>query len=190
LEKDRFGDVTLTFILSKDLPDPDSLLHKEKSQQAWKAYQGHLDTYAARLPPQALEFARADWHYDIGDPRCPHDAWLETVQVEEGADSSPNHEREIRIVLRLLGAQHDGHLEIVYENVRAYSFDMPALRQNSDRRSHGDWLRDEIRSEGHRGRVTHEIEWAGGTRWVIDCGEIRTAWHPRPDRVEGSPESD
>ena len=83
-------------------------------------------------------------------------------------------------MIRLLGAHHDGRLELTYQNVLPYALDMPRWGSGGrpEGSSHGDWLVDEVRSEGHRGRAVHEIEWASGTSWIIDCGEINVVWLP------------
>jgi hypothetical protein len=169
----------MAYILTKDLPDSQSLAYFDKRQQAWEQYRHHLRS-AKRLPPKALEFALAEWHYDSEDHRCPHDAWLESLTIEEGPEQAQVHERSMRIVVVLLGAYHDGHLRIEYTNVRAYSFDLPSPYQARPHEtgSQGDWSIDEIRSPGHRGRVIHEIEWIGGAHWIIEAGEIEVTWIP------------
>lgn len=170
----------MAFLLSRDEANLESLIYLRRRAESWKAYQHHLSSYAKRLPPGALAFARASWHYDTSDSRCPHDAWLVSVHIDEGPETAPVHERSIDIVVRLLGAQHDGHLELSYRNVLAYALDMPRLgsRSRPTGNSHGDWLVDEVRSEGHRGRAVHEVEWASGTTWMIDCCEIEVVWLP------------
>lgn len=170
----------MAFLLSRDDANRESLIYHRRRAESWKAYQHHLSTYAKRLPPGALAFAQASWHYDTSDSRCPHDAWMEWVRIEEGPGTAPVHARSTQIVVRLLGARHDGHLELTYRNVLAYALDMPRLGSGGrpEGSSHGDWLVDEVRSEGHRGRAIHEVEWASGTSWIIDCGEIEVVWLP------------
>jgi hypothetical protein len=170
----------MAYILPSDLPDPQSRLFTKKSKEAWKQYRSHLLTWQKRLPPKALAFALADWHYDHSDHRCPHDSWLEDLRIEEGPGASPVHERTIRIVILLLGAYHDGQLRVVYDNVFSYALDFAPPKTRATSRSHGDWLIDEIRSEGHRGRATHEIHWANGGEWIIEAAEIEAIWEPHP----------
>lgn len=170
----------MTFILSRDLPDPDSLVYFKKRSEAWTKYRAHLGS-CKRLPPKALEFARADWHYDIRDPRCPHDASLELLRIEEGPAAASVYARSTQIAVDLLGAYRDGHLQIVYTGVTACSFDLPLpdmFDGRLQRRSHERWLIDEVRSPGHKGRAVHEIEWSSGAHWIIDCREIEAHWVP------------
>src|SRR5438046_10704670 len=35
----------------------------------------------ARLPGGARDLAVADWHYNANDPRCPHDSWLQSIDI-------------------------------------------------------------------------------------------------------------
>ena len=78
----------------------------------------------------------------------------------------------MEIKVQLLGAYHDGHIELRYSNVRGYS-----LASNMGILDHGDWLYDEIRLsvEGH---VLHEVEWSKGGRWLIECGDVAYEWMP------------
>jgi hypothetical protein len=89
--------------------------------------------------------------------------------VHETASGSRQENRQSHIKLRLLGAYHDGHIEIEYLNVRRYSIgcEFPA---------HGDWGIDEIRLSDS-GAVVHEIE-IGATVWLIECEDIRYVWLP------------
>ena len=152
------------------------LLRNDGSQDAtasfaasWRRYQDYLASIADRLPPSARAFALAEWHHDANDPRAPHDAWLESLLVYETASGPRQENRQSHIKLRLLGAYHNGHIEIEYVNVKRYSIGcaFPA---------HGDWDQDEIRLSD-TGGVIHEIE-IGGVTWLIECEDIRYAWLP------------
>ncbi len=143
--------------------------------EAWKKYQAHLESISDKLPQSARDFALADWHHNFKDPRAPHDAWVEQVLVYESATGERKEERQCHIKLRLLGAYHDGHIEIEYVNVNRYSL-------GSEYSSHGDWLFDEIRLS-KSGSVLHEIE-IGGATWVIECEDIQYSWLPMKEEEE------
>lgn len=155
----------MTYVLRKD-GSQDST---ESFVESWRRYQEHLASIADQLPPSAREFAFAEWHHNYKDSRAPHDAWLESLVVYETASGVRHENRQSHIKLRLLGAYHDGYIEIEYLNVKRYSIgcEFPA---------HGDWDQDEIRLSDS-GSVVHEIE-IGGTSWLIECEDIRYVWLP------------
>jgi hypothetical protein len=150
----------MTYVLRSD----GSQKSTESFVEAWRRYREYLTTVADHLPPCAREFALAEWHYNYQDSRAPHDAWVESLAVYETATGVRQEIRQAHIKLRLLGAYHDGHIEIEYLNVKRYSIgcEFPA---------HGDWEQDEIRLSDEKG-VIHEIE-IGGTNWLIECEDIR-----------------
>ncbi len=80
---------------------------------AYQRYNEYLKSLRDKLPDAAFAFATAPWHYNPQDPRCPHDAWLEHLKIEELA---PNQEdvqhRYVAIHARLLGAYHDRYIEL------------------------------------------------------------------------------
>jgi len=63
----------MTFLL--DVSDS-----RELNQQ-FEAYQSYLRSVEGKLETNAFAFASALWHYDAQDPRCPHDAWVESIKV-------------------------------------------------------------------------------------------------------------
>ena len=157
----------MAFILRKDNNQGSA----EAFIQSWHRYRDYLASIADKLPDSAREFALADWHHDFDDHRAPHDAWVEAVHIFETALGERQEQRQIHIKVRLLGAYHDGHIEIEYMYVRRYSI-------NSIYPNHGDWGYDEIRlsDDGH---VLHEIEFEmGDTAWLIECENIRYTWLP------------
>jgi hypothetical protein len=81
----------------------------------------------------------------------------------------------------LLGAYHDGHIEITYPKMFSYALQsfMPGKVA-----SHGDWRYDEFRLS-ERGHLLHEIEWAGAPgaqgksfSWLIEADDIDFRWTP------------
>jgi hypothetical protein len=145
---------------------------------AFERYSNYLQQNEAAFPASAYELATSDWFYNPRDHRCPHDAWLESLQILEKPDTGPR-QRSFSISLRLLGAYHDGHIEIAYPKVYAYSFQNPSPNANS----HGDWRYDEFRISD-RGHLVHEIEWAYGAQrrafaWTIEADDIDFRWKPK-----------
>jgi len=143
----------------------------------WENYQEYLQSIQGRLPDSARDFALSHWHYDFEDHRCPHDAWLESVAIREPAQGERKEFRQIEIRIALLGAYHDGNIEIFYPQVANYhivrGFDSSTRGKKI---GHGDWLTDEVRLTD-AGRVIHEIEFEKGI-WVIEAGDIEYRWKP------------
>jgi len=78
-------------------------------------------------------------------------------------------------VIRLLGAYHNGYLELSYPGVRSYSFvgDMP----EQPKIGQGDWLIDEVRLSNKK-LVLHEIIFHTGSYWRIESRDIGVRWIP------------
>jgi len=140
-------------------------------QDRFKAYEKYLRSVEGRMADGAFAFAIAPWHYDASDPRCPHDAWVEAVTIAEPATGDRHDHRHTDIFVRLLGAYHDGRIELTYRDVRSYS--LAGQTENG----HGDWLRDEVRLS-EKGLVLHEVSFASGSRWLIECADIQFEWIP------------
>jgi hypothetical protein len=139
-------------------------------------YFEYLRSVESRLPTSARQFAMAPWHYDQQNHRCPHDSWLEALTISEPSSGVRCEIRSINILIRLLGAYHDGYLELRYENVRHYSMAGNALERTLHGISgHGDWLIDEI-TVADSGSVVHEILFRRGYRWKIESEEILADW--------------
>lgn len=160
------------FILPKDFDEENPhefSLVRERHEQ----YRNYLESIAPKLPPSAREFALAAWRLDPTDHRCPHDSWVEHLRIFEEATGERREIRTAHIEVKLLGAYHDGYLDLKYKNVRGYSLVKSA--EYSD--CHGDWLYDEVRLS-ENGRVLHEIEFWLKASWLIECEDIEFAWTP------------
>jgi hypothetical protein len=156
----------------------------EEHKPRFEAYRRYLDSIREQLPPAAFAFATADWHYNFADPRCPHDAWVESVIIAESAAGTQREQRRIDIQVRLLGAYHDGHIELHYRNVAAYTLEHPAGSTEPPReRGHGDWRDDEVRLSA-RGLVIHDVMFIGGSHWLIECEDIQYRWLPAAQHEE------
>ena len=75
---------------------------------------------AIALPLQNC-FAQT-WYKDPRDHRCPHDAWVEELMLDEPSSGDRHEHRTTKIRIRLLGAYHDGKIEFHYKGVTSYSF--------------------------------------------------------------------
>jgi hypothetical protein len=146
-------------------------------------YFAYLRENEKRFPPRAYEFASAPWHYDIRDHKCPHDSWLETLTISEPAQGEHKEIRDIDIVAKLLGAYHDGIIELTYKHVRRYSLGMDRtslgapLALYSKTRGHGDWIVDEVLVKDD-GSISHEVEFHVAGHWIIECADLIYRWHP------------
>lgn len=164
----------MTFILSEQRSS-------ETVVSAFEQYREYLTTHADRFPPGAFALASSDWYFDPSDHRCPHDAWLEKLSISETEKGERNEGRSTEIGVRLLGAYHDGEIELSYTGVTGFSLSAP-----STKRGLGDWLYDEFRlhPDGH---LIHEIEWAGfpnqaGARRLIQAVDVTYRWIPKQVR--------
>lgn len=164
----------MAFVLGKDLGKDDGTKeHLDDFKQKWKEYYAYLETIKDQIPKSAYEFAKAKWHYNFNDSRCPHDSWIDDVIIHENAEGDRKQFRTIEIKIVLLGAWHNGNIEITYKNVKGYS-----ISKSADLgKSHNDWMRDEIRLS-EKGLVLHEIEWLVEPNWIIECEDIEFQWKP------------
>jgi hypothetical protein len=106
----------MVFILSGDGRDEKFPAVKT----AFERYSHYIQQNQAAFPPRAYQLATSDWFYNPSDHLAPHDAWLESFQISETPERKA-HQRSCSISLRLLGAYHDGHIEITYPRVFSYS---------------------------------------------------------------------
>jgi hypothetical protein len=159
----------MAFLLSTDGRDEDV-------SASYRRYEDYLQSVKPVFPPSAFALASSDWYHDPRDHRCPHDAWLESVTVHESATGGPKEKRTLSIAVRLLGAYHDGHIELLYPRVFAYRLE--ALKGES---GHRDWRYDELRLS-YRNTLVHEIEWRGmhdAGRWLIEASDLEFRWLPK-----------
>ncbi len=151
----------------------------EEGAALFERYYEYLDGVKEKMPREAHSFAVADWHYDHNDPRCPHDAWVEALVVAELPSGTRSEIRDLEVRVRLLGAWHDGHIELTYTNVQSYLFETPRKLEHPMRPSkgHEDWVIDEVRLS-ELGFVLHEVAFSRGSRWVIESEDVIYRWRP------------
>lgn len=145
-------------------------------EERHKRYNEYLEENRERFPSGAFEFAAADWHYSPEDHRCPHDSWIESLEVFEKADASDIQLRAVGIRLTLLGAYHDGRIEIFYSGVTNYNISFKS-GSTPYSKSHRDWLIDEVRLS-ESGGVIHEIEFWQDAKFSIECESLQYSWLP------------
>lgn len=151
-------------------------LTKERHEDvvgAWRRYQEYLHANREQFPPGAFALGTAEWWQDGNDHRSPHDSWLERATVSESAIGERFEKRVTTLKVRLLAAYHDGVIELFYPRVFNYSFHGPDCGCGS-----GDWCYDEFRLSS-AGNVIHEIEWSGGSRWILEASDIEYQWIPK-----------
>ena len=146
-------------------------------QGAYAPYKEYVERNRQRFPPGAYALAASDWYFSNQDHRAPHDAWLESVTFAEPSSGARQEVRSLTLTLRLLGAYHDGHIELRYDRVHAYRLDGKGLQDG-----HRDFRYDQfaVDDDGH---LVHEIEWWGmdeQARWVIVADDVDYRWLPLP----------
>lgn len=142
----------------------------------FNSYMNYLISNKDLFPKNAYEFAIAEWHYNPQDHRCPHDSWVESLQIIEKEMPQEDNERGLEIEVCLLGAYHDGNIKIIYKGIKGYTFNL-VPDSVFKVKAHGDWIIDEIRLSEQEWLV-HEIEfWLKG-KWYIECEDIYYEWLP------------
>ncbi len=173
----------MSFIL--DIPDLDPRGPYEEIKRREDAYEQYLQSVREHLPESAYTFATTAPFRRDGSL---HDAWVEAFTISEPSRGERSEIRDIEIHVRLLGAWHDGYIELHYKGVRRYSLVTPELPPDW-MMGHGDWLIDEVRLS-KRGLVENEIVFWTRSRWLIECADIEYAWQPRGPRNPDRPQLD
>ena len=158
----------MAFLLATDGRDEDVV-------GAFQRYREYLSSVANSFPPSAGALATSDWYFNPEDHRCPHDSWLESLSMIERSSGEQHDIRTLSLRVRLLGAYHDGYLELYYPQVFAYR-----LAVERGESGHRDWRYDELRLSD-KGRLVHEIEWSGMIDtgvWVIEASDVEFRWMP------------
>jgi hypothetical protein len=145
---------------------------------AFRRYRDYIHSNQKGFPRSAFDLARSDWYFNPQDHRCPHDAWLKNLSISEPATGNRQEIRATSLRIQLLGAFHDGMIELFYPKVFTYVIDSPVSE-----RGLGDWRYDEFRLS-ENGRLIHEIEWSGfpdghESRWLIEASDIEFQWLPQ-----------
>jgi len=162
----------MTFILSENRSNI------EVVASTFEKYFEYLKSEKEQFPKSAYQLATSDWYYDPRDPKCPHDSWLINLSIGESGTGERNEIRSKDIKVKLLGAYHDGHINLHYQKVRRYALGHQPNVTATDQslQGHGDWLYDEFRLS-ENGLVLHEIEWTHG-HWLIEAADVEFQWVP------------
>lgn len=150
----------------------------DEVQQAYSKYYEYLDSIKGKMPVNARNFATASWHYNPEDSRCPHDSWLESLAINEISSGERSEIRHIEIRVILLGAYHDGYIELLYRDVSKYVFEKKAKHIGIPplvNVGHGDWHIDEF-SLTEDADVVHDIIFSTGAQWSIECKDVIYDW--------------
>jgi hypothetical protein len=141
--------------------------------QCFKAYEDYIRINAERFPPGALSLATSPWYFDFNHHHCPHDSWLEWINISESSIGSRNEIRCVSFTVRLFAAYHDGYIELNYPKIFSYRLGIV-----NSTKGHLDWRYDEFRISDHD-TLIHEIEWCGsqvnGT-WYIEASDVEFKW--------------
>jgi hypothetical protein len=148
------------------------------------AYKQYLQSISDLLPAETRDFVISDWYYSDFH-RCPHDAWVENLEILENSSGDRSQHRDIAIRLRLLSASHAGHIHFRYQKVQAYDLNATLLRRSGNAK-HEDWLADEISLAS--GGLQHEIRFSSGIVWKIVCGSVSYEYTPIEGKDQGTPE--
>jgi hypothetical protein len=158
----------------------------DEYRNRWNEYDRYVESISPLLPPGARYFINAPWHWDHSDHRCPHDAWLEKLEIREIYSPDEPETRTVDIYLKLLGAYHDGYIILHYTGVRYYKLDMSrgSVFNTSCgvEAGHNDWYIDEV-SLSDDGLPVHEIQFLSSEEvWYIEAQDIVYEWFP----IEGN----
>ena len=66
----------------------------------------------------------SDSYFDPKDHRCPHDAWLESFSLTARSSDQQEDVRTLSLRVWVLGAYHDGHIELLYPRILTYRMTM------------------------------------------------------------------
>lgn len=124
------------------------------------------------MPPGAMKLALwSDW-YDFSVHHGPHDAHLMEARLFQAASGEFLEDAVLSLNIELLGAYHDGKINLRYPHVFRYEIGSQdcTLPMN-------DWRYDEFKLSDN-GRLLHEIEWGNGDRWLIEADDIEYKWLP------------
>ena len=111
-------------------------------------YLTYIETVKNRFSDKAYSFITEPWHYDSYFHQCPHDSWLEKLEITENYPKEDISERNTDIMIIFFGAYHDSILTIKYKNVVGYEKNLNTLPQPMLNKgafsNHGDFLYDQL----------------------------------------------
>lgn len=139
------------------------------------SYLEYLESIKESLPPGAHDFMFAERRYDISNPKCPHDSWLECMRIVESGVGDRNESRTLEMNARFLGAFHDGWIDLSYKGVTSYSLGLKRMQREKAMIGHGDWVIDEL-VLNKDGSIRHEITFSDTGLWEICATDVSYRW--------------
>lgn len=127
-----------------------------------------LSAFRDRLPAAVAEFASDEERFALSHPKSLHDAWLESVAVQESraTKESPS---SVALEIVLLGQRHDRRIRLSYRGVQRY--EIHGARGEYPESFHGDLYTHEVRVSA-AGHVIHELLFVTGAGIEIECSEF------------------
>lgn len=148
-------------------------IYEKDGQFLLDRYLEYIANNKDNFPINAGEFVFLPYHYDIYDRRCPHDSWVNCLNIFENGCGERNEKRIISIEARFINSFHDGNFKLCYKDVTFY--DLEWSRGEGPFIGHGDWIIDETIMLSS-GQVLHEIIFSGGGSWKIISEDISYSW--------------
>ena len=138
----------------------------------FEGYWRYLESVRHALPDHVFRFAIDPRHYDLTSGESLHDAWLDSVAIQEETSGDRREMRLAAIDIGLLGPFHDRRIHLRYRGVRAYHFEMPEdASARYTHTAHGDLLMHEVRL-GLQGGLIHELQFERRGTWRIECDDF------------------
>lgn len=136
-------------------------------------YQTYVESIKNKLPAHIYSFASNPCYFDFESRSSLHDAWLETVTVQEVASGQRKQVRRLEVYICLLCPFHDRRINLHYSGVTQYNFNAPPRygEPRYEHTAHGDLLTHEIRL-GHNGLFIHELLFESDATFLIECSDI------------------
>jgi len=149
-------------------------IYKKPGEIDYLNYEKYLPSIRGKLPEHVYAFAANPDHFNLESRSSLHDAWLESIVVNEIATGERNEIRQLEVKLSLLGPFHDRRIHLHYTGVAQYSFKAsPKYDQSGlQHTAHGDLFTHEIRL-GNNGLIIHELLFEREATFLIECVDIR-----------------
>ena len=150
------------------------IIHSSTAGIDFTRYAAYVESIRHKLPAHVYAFASDSRYFDLNSHSSLHDAWLESLTVNEGASGERKQVRKLEVHLRLLGPCHDRLIYLRYTGIIRYRFDTPA-RQGESRfqhTAHGDIITHEIRL-GAEGSLIHELLFERNSTFLVECADLR-----------------
>jgi hypothetical protein len=137
-------------------------------------YSLYVESIREKLPVHVYSFASNPEYFNLTSPSSLHDAWLESVTVQEAASGDRSQIRRMEIAISLLGPCHDRRIRLNYSGVTRYSLVAPPRygEPRYEHTAHGDLFTHEIRLVSEK-LLIHEILFERDATFLIECSDIR-----------------